>query len=115
MNKEQTNTTNKNPRLSACTEAYKEHIMYTFNAFCKVVIRYATINSWRDRSPKLSAAFCFQKLSKTPVLIFSTFVPPKDESGVYPWRIILAMHIPMILFIHLSHGFCNPTTQRNRL
>ena len=24
-----------------CTETYKEHIMYTFNAFCKVVIRYA--------------------------------------------------------------------------
>ena len=26
-----------------CTEAYKEHIEYTFNAFCKVVIRYAVI------------------------------------------------------------------------
>lgn len=37
MNKEQTNTTNKNPRLSACTEAYKEHIMYTFNAFAKLL------------------------------------------------------------------------------
>lgn len=23
-----------------CTEAYKEHIMYSFNGFCKVVIRY---------------------------------------------------------------------------
>jgi hypothetical protein len=33
-----------------CTEAYREHIMYTFNAFCKVVIRYAAINAWRDRS-----------------------------------------------------------------
>lgn len=32
-----------------CTEAYKEHIEYTFNAFCKVVIRYAVINAWRDR------------------------------------------------------------------
>ena len=31
-----------------CTEAYKEHIEYTFNAFCKVVIRYAVINAWRD-------------------------------------------------------------------
>ena len=31
----------------ACTEAYKEHIMYSFNAFCKVVIRYAAINAWR--------------------------------------------------------------------
>lgn len=33
-----------------CTEAYKERIMYTFNGFCKVVIRYAAINAWRDRS-----------------------------------------------------------------
>ena len=40
MNKERTNTANKKQRLSACTEAYKEHIMYTFNAFCRVVIRY---------------------------------------------------------------------------
>lgn len=34
----------------ACTEAYKEHIMYTFNGFWKVVIRYAAINAWRERS-----------------------------------------------------------------
>lgn len=33
-----------------CTEAYKEHIMYTFNGFCKTVIRFAAINAWRDRS-----------------------------------------------------------------
>lgn len=52
LNKERTNTANKKQRLSACTEAYKEHIMYTFNAFCRVVIRYATLNSWRDRSRK---------------------------------------------------------------
>ena len=32
-----------------CTEAYKEHIEYTFNAFCRVVIHYAAINAWRDR------------------------------------------------------------------
>ena len=32
-----------------CTEAYKEHIMYTFHGFCKVVIRNAAITAWRDR------------------------------------------------------------------
>ena len=32
-----------------CTEAYKEHIMYTFNGFCKTVIRFAALNAWRDR------------------------------------------------------------------
>lgn len=31
-----------------CTEAYKEHIEYTFNAFCRVVIHYAAINAWRE-------------------------------------------------------------------
>ena len=34
----------------ACTEAYKEHIMYTFHGFCKVVIRNAAITAWRDQS-----------------------------------------------------------------
>ena len=33
-----------------CTEAYREHIMYTFNGYCKIVIRFAVINAWRDRS-----------------------------------------------------------------
>ena len=33
-----------------CTEAYREHIMYTFNGYCKTVIRFAAINAWRDRS-----------------------------------------------------------------
>ena len=28
-----------------CTEAYKEHIMYTFNGFCKTVIRFAAAAS----------------------------------------------------------------------
>lgn len=35
-----------------CTEAYKEHIEYTFNAFCRVVIHYAAINAWRDRDKR---------------------------------------------------------------
>ena len=33
----------------ACTEIYKEHIMYTFHGFCKVVIRNAAITAWRDQ------------------------------------------------------------------
>ncbi len=31
-------------------EAYREYIMYTFNGYCKTVIRFAAINAWRDRS-----------------------------------------------------------------
>ncbi len=34
------------------TAEHKEHIIYTFHAFCKVVIRYASITAWRDRSRK---------------------------------------------------------------
>ena len=33
----------------AYTEAYKEHIVYTFHSFCKVVIRHAAITAWRDQ------------------------------------------------------------------
>ena len=32
-----------------CTEPYKEHIMYTFHGFCKIVIRNAAITAWRDQ------------------------------------------------------------------
>ena len=46
MNKERINTTNKKQGLSVCTEAYKEHIMYTFNGFCKTVIRFAALNAY---------------------------------------------------------------------
>ena len=86
MNKEQTNTTNKNPRLSACTEAYKEHIMYTFNAFCKVVIRYATINSWRDRSRRQKREISFEYLTEEKFYPFSTsdkyFIDPYEQYPV---------------------------------
>ncbi len=35
-----------------CTEAYKEHIEYTFNAFGRIVIHYAATNAWRDRDKR---------------------------------------------------------------
>ena len=48
----------------ACTEAYKEHIMYTFNGFCKVVIRYAAINAWRDRNRRRQREISFEYLTE---------------------------------------------------
>ena len=39
-----------------CIEAYKEHIMYTFNGYCKTVIRFAAINAWRDRRYPLNTS-----------------------------------------------------------
>ena len=38
------------------TEAYKEHIMYTFNVFCKTVIRFAAINGLLDAYARKLAA-----------------------------------------------------------
>ena len=47
-----------------CTEAYKEHIMYSFNGFCKVVIRYAAINAWRDRNRWRQKEISFEYLTE---------------------------------------------------
>ena len=46
------------------TEAYKEHIMYTFNAFCKIVIRCAAINAWRERDRRRQREISFEYLTE---------------------------------------------------
>ncbi len=56
----------------ACTEAYKEHIMYSFNAFCKVFIRYATINAWRDRNRWRQKEISFEYLTEEKFYPLST-------------------------------------------
>ena len=52
-----------------CTEAYREHIMYTFNGFCKVVIRNAAITAWRDqyRRYKREISLVFKRLYEDSV------------------------------------------------
>ncbi len=47
-----------------CTEEYRQHIMYTFNGFCKVVIRYAAINAWRDRNRRRQKEISFEYLTE---------------------------------------------------
>ena len=47
-----------------CAEAYKEHIMHTFNSFCKVVIRFAAINAWRERSRRRQKEISFEYLTE---------------------------------------------------
>ena len=47
-----------------CTEAYKEHIMYTFNGFCKTVIRFAALNAWRDRSRRRQKEISLEYLTE---------------------------------------------------
>jgi len=55
-----------------CTEAYKEHIMYTFNGFCKVVIRYATINAWRTEQMAAKGNILWEYLTEEKFYPFST-------------------------------------------
>ena len=55
-----------------CTEAYKEHIEYTFNAFCRVVIHYAAINAWRDRDKRRQREISFEYLTEEKFYPFST-------------------------------------------
>ncbi len=46
------------------SEAYKEHIEYTFNAFCRIVIHYAAINAWRDRDKRRQREISFEYLTE---------------------------------------------------
>ena len=46
-----------------CTEEYKERIEYTFHAFCKVVIRNATINAARTRSRRYKREISLEYLT----------------------------------------------------
>lgn len=66
-----------------CTEAYREHIMYSFNGFCKVVIRYAAINAWRDRNRRRQKEISFEYLTEEKFYPFSTsdecFADPYEE------------------------------------
>jgi len=47
-----------------CIEAYREHIMYTFNGYCKTVIRFAAINAWRDRSRRRQKEISLEYLTE---------------------------------------------------
>ena len=47
-----------------CTKDYREHIEYTFHAFCKVVIRNATITAARARSRKYKREISLQYLTE---------------------------------------------------
>ena len=70
----------------ACTEAYKEHIEYTFNAFCRVVIRYAAINAWRNRDKRRQREISFEYLTEEKFYPFYTsdnyFIDPCKQYPV---------------------------------
>ena len=84
----------------ACTEAYKEHIMYTFNGFCKTVIRFAAINAWRDRSRRRQKEISLEYLTEEKFYPLGTtdeyFEAPYEE---YPVTIdyVMANVIPHLV------------------
>ena len=65
-----------------CTEEYKEHIEYTFHAFCKVVIRNAKYNALRTWRRKYQREISLEYLTEEKFYPFST----NDDyfSGEYP-------------------------------
>ena len=69
-----------------CTEAYKEHIEYTFNAFCRVVIHYAAISAWRDRDKRRQREISFEYLTEEKFYPFCTsdtyFIDPYKQYPV---------------------------------
>ena len=69
-----------------CTEAYKEHIEYTFDAFCRVVIHYAAINAWRDRSRRRQKEISLEYLTEEKFYPLGTtdeyFEAPHEEHPI---------------------------------
>ncbi len=63
-----------------CTEEYKEHIVYTFHAFCRVVIRNAMYTAVRTRNRKYNRAlqpvFAIQ-IHYNAALVKSVMTSPK--------------------------------------
>jgi DNA-directed RNA polymerase specialized sigma24 family protein len=70
----------------ACTEAYKEHIMYTFHGFCKVVIRNAAITAWRDQQRRHKRELSLEYLTEEKHYPLGTsdeyFTAPYEEYPV---------------------------------
>ena len=65
-----------------CIEAYREHIMYTFNGYCKTVIRFADITAWRDRDRRRQREISFEYITEEKFYPFST----KDKYFIDPCK-----------------------------
>ena len=66
-----------------CTETYKEHITYTFNGFCKTVIRYTALSAWRGRSRRRQREVSLEYLTEEKIYPSGTtdkyFEAPYEE------------------------------------
>ena len=108
------------------TEAYKEHIMYTFNGFCKTVIRFAAINAWRDRSRRRQKEISLEYLTEEKFYPFSTtdkyFLDPckqypvticgqSDSAYRQLKKFLSEAGLPNIRFHDLRHPNVKPKTK----
>lgn len=68
-------------------EAYQEHIRYTHNAYCKVVIRHASYDAARMLAARWKREISFKYLTEEKFVPFSTtdeYFSEPDYGGVYP-------------------------------
>lgn len=68
----------------ACTEEYREHIEYTFNTYCKIVIRHAAIDAGRQRCKRQKREISLEYLTDERFYPLSTLdeyfaAPEPDE------------------------------------
>ncbi len=74
----------------ACTEAYKEHIVYSFNAFCK-----------RSESRKVSDRYSY------PVsTLFKCYISMGTEIMPHPFEIITWLPASMDVLLLPSRNIC---------
>lgn len=66
------------------TEAYSEHIMYTFDGFCKAVIRNAAMTAWRNRSRQRQREISLEYLTEELHYPFGTTDEYFDTYREYP-------------------------------
>ena len=83
-----------------CIEEYKEHIEYTFHAFCKVVIRNAKYNALRTWRRKYQREISLEYLTEEKFYLFST--ADNYFSGEYPFTICgdMVNLYDRLLFLH---------------
>ena len=93
-----------------CTEEYREHIEYTFHAFCKVVIRNATINAARTRSRKHKREISLEYLTDEKHYPLGTtdeyFQAPEPDEAYLPFAAIRSFSAAVYLR-KPCHGWTN--------
>ena len=95
------------------SEEYKEHIEYTFAAFCKVVLRNAAMTAYRDFGRKQKREVSLEYLiSETPFEPFTTdtYFEQYDQPSIFVVKgqeIVVANKRLADALLRLSEQSCN--------